>query len=57
MTVFTSAGGRVNHIWRECLPMSSHYNVQERELRSLDMQTVCKRCRSRLAHEGWPPKL
>ena len=56
MTVFVSAGGRTCHIWRECLPVRSHYRITQRELRSLDMQTVCKRCRARLAREGWPPE-
>lgn len=54
MTVFVAKGGHTHHIWRECLPMASHYGIERREMRSLDMQTVCKRCRARLAREGWP---
>ena len=54
MTVYVSAGGRVHHIWRECLPMSSHYHIEAVELSSLSMRACCKRCLKRLMREGWP---
>lgn len=52
MTVY-SVGGPL-HLWRECIPVRSHYTIEKREVSSLAMPDVCKRCRLRLVREGWP---
>lgn len=58
MKLYSLPGRSVKHLWKECIPVKSHWDIDTTDADGLPLvvllNMLCKRCRVRLGREGWP---